>query len=99
MLPKMTCTSFDQLSRISLSDLPSRVLTDVFPTFAHVLDAETSVFIGVSAGVDSMTLACLLGIRYYQQHFPLANLHILHCNHQLRSQSEIEATYVHTFFS
>ncbi|MDR2190092.1 MAG: hypothetical protein LBP53_02670 [Candidatus Peribacteria bacterium] len=54
---------FSALQQIKKADLPSRVLNEIFPVFEQVLSKEPHAMIGVSSGVDSMTLACLLILR------------------------------------
>jgi tRNA(Ile)-lysidine synthase TilS/MesJ len=87
------------LKNIKKADLPSRVLEEVFPIFETVISSEMELVIGVSGGVDSMTLACLLILRWYDKKFPFQHLHIVHCNHQIRKQSEKEAEYISMFFA
>jgi tRNA(Ile)-lysidine synthase TilS/MesJ len=90
---------FTALKNIKKADLPSWVLEEVFPIFETVISAETELLVGVSSGVDSMTLACLLLLRWYDKGFSFQQLHIVHCNHQIRAQSKQEATYLSTFFA
>ncbi|MDR0859846.1 MAG: hypothetical protein LBO09_02440 [Candidatus Peribacteria bacterium] len=91
-------TTFSPLLQIPIKKLPPRVITEVFPIFENVLTPETHVAIGVSSGVDSMSVACLLIIRYAHKNFPLSHLHIIHCNHKLRKQSEVEEQFMQDFF-
>ncbi|MDR2540284.1 MAG: tRNA lysidine(34) synthetase TilS [Candidatus Peribacteria bacterium] len=92
-------TALPQLLQIPITDLPIRVKKEVFPIFKQTLTPETHIAIGVSSGCDSMTLICLLLLYYQQQKRDLKYLHILHCNHKIRKQSEIEADYLTKFFS
>ena len=90
---------YTQLHRIKKSELPVRVVKEVFSIFEQVITSETRVAVGVSSGVDSMALVSLLLIWWEMRGFPLRNLRILHCNHKIRKQSEDEAEYVKEFFS
>jgi tRNA(Ile)-lysidine synthase TilS/MesJ len=90
---------FSALQKIQKADLPSRVLEEVFPIFETIISPEMELVIGVSSGVDSMTLACLLILRWYDKKFLFQHLHIVHCNHQIREQSKKEAAYISTFFA
>ena len=88
-----------QLHKIKKSELPSWVIEEVFPIFEEVLSSEMSVIVGVSGGVDSMSVACLLLLWYQDKGFALDRVQIVHCNHKMRKQSEEEAAYVKEFFS
>jgi tRNA(Ile)-lysidine synthase TilS/MesJ len=90
---------FTALKKIQKTDLPSWVFEEIFPMFETALSFETELVVGVSGGVDSMTLACLLIFRWYDKGFPFQHLHIVHCNHQIREQSKQEAAYLSTFFA
>jgi tRNA(Ile)-lysidine synthetase-like protein len=95
----MQVLQHDQLINIKKSDLPKWVSEEVFPIFDQVMRPEMQVRIGVSTGVDSMVLASLLLIWCQQNTFPQQQIHILHCNHKLRMQSENEVAYVQEFFA
>ncbi len=121
------------LQHIKKSDLPKRVVEEVFPIFQQHISTplvraphEAPLFSGVplhsgsagresspdqvgtegfhpiaiavSSGVDSMTLATLFILRSHQNKFPLKNIHIIHCNHNIRKQSAPEAEFIQTFF-
>ncbi|MDR0282965.1 MAG: tRNA lysidine(34) synthetase TilS [Candidatus Peribacteria bacterium] len=101
------------LQHIKKSDLPKRVVEEVFPLFEHHISTPfrkggslnqvgtrrgRPIAIAVSSGVDSMTLATLFILRSYQNQLPLKNIHIIHCNHNIRKQSTQEAEFIQTFF-
>jgi tRNA(Ile)-lysidine synthase TilS/MesJ len=94
-----TFSPFDPFNTLKKAELPSRVVEEVYPIFERVLAPELDVIIGVSSGVDSMAVVCLLALRYVQRQRPLTHLHIVHCNHKIRKQSEIEAAFIQAFFS
>lgn len=86
------------LQYLKKSDLPKRTLREIFPIFEQYIPKNDNIAIAVSSGVDSMCLASLLIFRFQQNKFPLSNIHIIHCNHKLRTQSEEEEQYVKQFF-
>jgi tRNA(Ile)-lysidine synthase len=45
-----------------------------------------------------MCLAILLILRHYKKNYPLTNIHIIHCNHKIRTQSEAEEAHIQQFF-
>jgi tRNA(Ile)-lysidine synthase len=86
------------LQDISKSSLPTRMIEEVFPIFEQQIQSNESIAIGVSSGVDSMCLANLLITRYYKKNYPIKHIHIIHCNHKIRPQSEQEEKYIQQFF-
>ncbi|MBQ7074728.1 tRNA lysidine(34) synthetase TilS [bacterium] len=70
----------------------------VFQKFDQYLDSQIGLTIGVSGGVDSMSLICLLLVWFQQKQYPLERIHIVHCNHKIRLESETEAQYLKVFF-
>jgi tRNA(Ile)-lysidine synthase TilS/MesJ len=90
--------NISQLKNIKKSDLPTRVSEEIFPIFETLITPEIEIAVGVSSGVDSMTVACLLLLRYEENHWDWKNIHIVHCNHKLRKQSEIEEQFMQDFF-
>ncbi|GHW02728.1 hypothetical protein AGMMS50249_5140 [candidate division SR1 bacterium] len=81
-----------------ITAFPSRVQDEVFPVFTKLLDPDKQIFIAVSAGCDSMVLACLLIMWWNDKNYSLSNLHIVHCNHKIRPESGMEAEFVAQFF-
>lgn len=84
---------------IQKSQFSSRVFDEVFPLFKNNLSPDSQLFLAVSSGADSMTLACLTVWWRNSQEFPLSSLHILHCNHKIRPESEKESRFIQDFFS
>ena len=86
------------LNKIQKQDLPLRVTEEIFPIFETTIKKEYTIAIGVSSGIDSMTLITLIIIRHYLKKYPLNHIHIIHCNHHIRKQSDEEQTFIQTFF-
>jgi tRNA(Ile)-lysidine synthase TilS/MesJ len=89
---------FTALKKVKKAAMPSRIVEEIFPLFEITFSPQTELLIGVSGGVDSMTLACLLILRWYDKNFSFQHLHIVHCNHKIRKQSTKEAAYISMFF-
>ena len=70
----------------------------VFQKFETYVHDRIGLTVGVSGGVDSMSLISLLLVRFQKKQDPLERIHIVHWNHKIREQSEIEAQYLKTFF-
>jgi len=87
-----------QLKSLKTSQLPKRVAEEIFPLFQRYIQKEYHIAIGVSSGVDSMCLSNLLILRYRQKKYPLSHIHIIHCNHKFRTQSEQEERYIQQYF-
>jgi len=46
-----------------------------------------------------MVLASLIAWRYLHKNIALKQIHIIHCNHNIRTQSKQEEKFIKTFFS
>lgn len=86
------------LKIITKQGLPPWMKGTVFPILENTLRRNEEVAIAVSSGVDSMALACAVLLRYQEKQFSCERIHIIHCNHQLRRQSEKEENYIKRFF-
>lgn len=70
----------------------------VFQKFETYIHDRIGLTVGVSGGVDSMSMICLVLARFQKNNYDFQRIHIVHCNHKIREQSEIEAQYLKTFF-
>ena len=70
----------------------------VFQKFETYVHDRIGLTVGVSGGVDSMSMICLVLARFQKNNYDFQRIHIVHCNHKIRKQSEIEAEYLKTFF-
>ena len=58
-----------------------------------------SIILATSWWADSMLVAILILYFYQKNKLNLSNIHIAHCNHKIRQESEIEAKFMMKFFS
>lgn len=77
---------------------PIWVTSELFPLFQKHLHAQDQLFLTVSMGTDSLVLACLLTRWWQSKRYPLTQLYFLHCNHQIRPESQKEAKSFIQFF-
>jgi len=57
------------------------------------------IILAISWWADSMVVACQILYFYWKNNFSLSNIHIAHCNHKIRIESEDEAKFMSDFFS
>ena len=57
------------------------------------------IILAISWGADSMVVASQILYFYHQNGLDLNKIHIAHCNHKIRKESEDEAKFMSDFFS
>ena len=60
---------------------------------------DKHIILAVSWGADSMLVACEILYFYYINKLDFNNIHVAHCNHKIRKESEDEAKFMSDFFS
>lgn len=80
-----------------------QAFTNFFIKTKNLLDSleleDKHIILAVSWWADSMLMSMLI-LSYYQlNHFDTSNIHIAHCNHKIRKESEEEAEVMKIFFS
>lgn len=60
---------------------------------------DKDIILAISWGADSMVVASQILFFYHENELDLMKVHIAHCNHKIRSESEIEAKFMSDFFS
>jgi len=59
---------------------------------------DKDIILAVSWGADSMIVASQILYFYYKNKLNLKHIHIAHCNHKIRKESDIEAKFMSDFF-
>lgn len=80
-----------------LPDLKIRC-PELFWALASCFSSEKKVALGLSGGSDSMFLAFLIATFWEEQKWNPDQLFFLHCNHQMRKESDEEERFLHSFF-
>ena len=65
----------------------------------HLELKDKHIILAVSWWADSMLVACEIMYFYWKNKLDLNNIHIAHCNHKIREESEDEAKFMSEFFS
>jgi len=60
---------------------------------------DKDIILAVSWGADSMIVASQILYFYHKNGLDLNKIHIAHCNHKIREESETEAKFMSEFFS
>lgn len=60
---------------------------------------DRHIILAISWWADSMVVASQILYFYHNNNLSLNNVHIAHCNHKIRPESEIEAKFMSEFFS
>ena len=60
---------------------------------------DKNIILAISWWADSMLVASQILYFYWNNKLDLNNIHIAHCNHKIREESETEAKYMSEFFS
>ncbi len=60
---------------------------------------EKDIILAISWGADSMVVSSQILYFYHQNGLDLNKIHIAHCNHKIRPESEDEAKFMSEFFS
>ncbi len=60
---------------------------------------DKDIILAISWGADSMVAASQILCFYHQNRLNLNKIHIAHCNHKIRPESEDEAKFMSDFFS
>ena len=60
---------------------------------------DKDIILAISWGADSMIVASQILYFYHQNELDLKKIHIAHCNHKIRPESETEAKFMSEFFS
>ena len=61
--------------------------------------ADKDIILAISWGADSMVVASQILYFYHKNRLNINRIHIAHCNHKIRPESEIEAKFMADFFS
>ena len=80
----------------SLPDLKIRC-PELFWALASCFSSGKKVALGLSGGSDSMFLAFLIASFWEEQKWNPDQLFFLHCNHQMRKESDEEERFLHSF--
>jgi len=60
---------------------------------------DKDIILAISWGADSMVVASQILYFYHENKLDLNKVHIAHCNHKIRPESETEAKFMSEFFS
>ena len=60
---------------------------------------DKHIILAISWWADSMLVACEILYFYHENGLDLKKVHIAHCNHRIRKESETEAKFMSEFFS
>lgn len=60
---------------------------------------DKNIILAISWWADSMVVASQILYYYWQNGLDFSNIHIAHCNHKIRKESETEAKFMSEFFS
>ena len=71
----------------------------LIPLFESLELEEKDIILAVSGWADSMIVASQILYFYWKNKLDLNNIHIAHCNHKIRKESEEEAKFMSDFFS
>ena len=80
---------------ISTFLLLQKKLTNFFETLGL---KNKNIILAVSGWADSMLVASQILYFYWKNKLDLNNIHIAHCNHKIRKESENEAKFMEEFF-
>ena len=69
------------------------------PFFESLKMEKEKIILTTSWWADSMMIASQILFFYWKNEFNLNNIHIAHCNHKIRSESDKEAKFLSDFFS
>lgn len=71
----------------------------LIPIFESLELNEKDIILAVSGWADSMMVASQILYFYWKNNLDLSKIHIAHCNHKIRLESEDEAKFMSDFFS
>lgn len=60
---------------------------------------DKHIILAISWWADSLLMSIIILLYYHKQHLNTDNIHIAHCNHKIRKESEDEAKAMKIFFS
>ena len=88
---------------LKLNKINAKCFFDLYkkliPLFKKINLQNNHIILAVSWWADSMLMSCLI-LQYFKEYnIPLNYIHIAHCNHKIRLESEHEAKFMSEFFS
>ena len=85
--------------RIEQNSLFLKSQKNLTPLFASLELKDKDIILAVSGWADSMVVASQVLYFYRKNKLDLSKIHIAHCNHKIRLESEDEAKFMSEFFS
>lgn len=88
---------------LELNKMNSKSFFDLYkkiePFFEKIDLKDSNIILAVSGWADSMLMSCVIFQYFKNKSLPLNHIHIAHCNHKIRLESENEAKFMSDFFS
>lgn len=88
---------------LKLNKIDAKYFFDLYkklePFFNKINLTDSHIVLAVSGWADSMLMTCLILQYFKQNNLSLNQIHIAHCNHKIRLESENEAKFMNDFFS
>ena len=85
--------------RIEQNSLFLKLQKNLTPLFESLELEDKDIILAVSGWADSMVVASQILYFYWKNKLDLSKIHIAHCNHKIRPESEDEAKFMSDFFS
>ena len=93
----------NQYSDLWIKDLKDPMFLSLHKKLSGLLESldliDKHIILAVSWWADSMLVACEILYFYHINKFYFNNIHIAHCNHKIRKESEEEAKFMKKFFN